>query len=725
MRSLRCLGLLLAAAGPLLGAAPAASATHVQGWALLGPNERISGGKVDVHTMDGTQITGGKPMRTSSTGTFSVPVTRLPKRYVVTVSGGRVNGWRVRGRLGVVVTGPRRGTVQTVTPITTLIAARVGRHGSVTRAEREIRRVLKLPSYRDLYDDQRIDGSAFDGGRFVRTAQRRGGLDRYVAAMARDLRVRPFRAATSRPRGASGQMRGVSGSSLPIDLAKELAGGLAGAAGSALASKFFQMIGMGTAAAEERIESRLAEIKAKLAELERQLFEIRRQMDQLSAQIESNHYEQLAAQTRMLGVGGPNDEIQANFAYLVDHAAACVKAGGTNCARLLPEGTTDPEGWCRATRDRTPLQIRYCETLELLRQFVGGEGLRDLQDSIVGSGAQTRGLLRVYQAARYQREVPRGYITTRYREDAKNVTLFWQWITVTAANYRLQYRAAVGASDESLLAGMNQTIADLGAQEKLLPNALPAGAAVNPRTRTVWRLLTHPRAETACGDTKSELLWFRPDWWDTTTEDRAGFQEACQAQWDRALAREGGGWVVPAVDELTAELGSDPAGRVKDGMGLADLRPLDRAYPALKPNFARVDHELIYGSNHYADNPGTSAGLGSSSCTRYQWNLGLGIQLWGDWYSLPVFGWFCSYVDARTGDARMTCLRWYQDTWTIKRDRYYSGVPCDAPASTYPVHRPGVDAGRFGHHGALDFGHPVAYLVKRPVTGTEGWFVTP
>ncbi|MFN8126737.1 MAG: hypothetical protein U0R64_09560 [Candidatus Nanopelagicales bacterium] len=135
------------------------------GIAQLGKRLPVTGGRVRVRTMSGKRIKVRGMLRTHRSGFFAIASNRLPRRFVVQISGGRVKtragGRRVAtGRLQALV---RRRSPATVTlahvTFGTTVQARVKRRsgGSKSSARKRTLRAMRLPSYVSLGVDDRVN----------------------------------------------------------------------------------------------------------------------------------------------------------------------------------------------------------------------------------------------------------------------------------------------------------------------------------------------------------------------------------------------------------------------------------------------------------------------------------------------------------------------------------------------------------------------------------------
>lgn len=742
-RTRATVAVLAALAGPAaLAAAPAGAApsakpaaalggsgrghgAYVAGWALLGPRERVRGGVVRVWSMEARSILVGAPDRTSKTGTFDVRVRRLPRRFVVSVTGGRVNGRKVGGTLGVVVEGRRVGDTVVVTPLSTVIAARVGARWSrarvysrwpVARAEREARRLFKLPAWYDLYGDARIDARAFDGGRFLRAAHRRGGLQAYADRLARRLSRGGH--VTFRGR-ANARTSGIGDGA--ISLLGLVGKGAAGGVGSAAVGKLFATLGFGDSARLAEMQRTLEEIKQQLTVISQQLYEVRRDIAGLERQIAASTYAQLVDATRLSRIGTDDDRIARWMAWLVDESVGCAAGDARRCSAGIPEGAA-PLTWCMApTGVWTSRQAVVCDVIRLLDATLDGGDYDELQSRLAGRGRL--GVIEAYQKLLYANaKTGSGFVTADYRAQAAKAIERWSWTTAILAQYFAEHSALKGLPAGLVLPRVRQAESNVAELAALAPRRLPQDTVVDVATGTAWHLLDNPAQ--ACGGkaTRSRHLWWRAD------EEGIPDPAACGRQRADAVAAIDGSaaWDLPNEAEAKQMLARARSGsggsnvEALRALGLPDLSGLHAAYPAPPSNSSEslLNRKLVQMSGSYFGNPGTAAGMATRDCIGMAWYLGSYATLWNNRYELRINGVFCRYVRLADSVAPLTCVKAFQ--WAVVN--YDMGMPCETPSSTYRVTYNGY---AFPSNGPVDWGHPQAQLLKRPVTAEDRWFSAP
>lgn len=703
-------------ASATLGGQGRGQGAYVAGWALLGPRQRVHGGVVRVWTMDARSILAGAPDRTSKTGTFDVRVRRLPRRFVVSVTGGRVNGWKVGGTLGVVVERRRVGDAVVVTPLTTVIAARVGTHWSVARAEREARRLFKLPSWYDVYGDARIDGRAFDGGRFVRAAHRRGGLQRYADRLAG--RIGRGHVTFRGPAVAHSSGIGAGALSLLGLVGKGAVGGV----GSAAVGKLLATLGFGDGAQLAEMRRTLEEIKLQLEQISRQLIEVRADIAKLENQIAVSTYAGLVNGLRLERIGTENDRIARWLAWLVDESIGCGSGDRTRCQAGIPQGA-DAQTWCLApSSTRTHRQAMTCDLIRLMEVALDGGDYDELQGRLVGRGRL--GVIEAYQQLLYTNaKTGSGFITPDYRAQAAKVIERYSWMTALMAQYFAEHSALKGLPSEVVLAQVRQAERNIAELEALAPRAVPRTSFIDLRTRKQWSVLPNPAKR--CGDreTGHEWLWWRPG------DEVLGDKDGCSREMNAAVERLHGlaGWTLPTLQDLAAVYAPWTANRsgtlaswLREQARLPDLGVVAAASPPLPPDAGNIHNRSLMdiGAGQFFGNPGTSAGLATSTCQGMYWGTGMGIRLWKTWYDAQVHGYFCNYVRLDDGTAPQYCERAFE--WELVR--YDRGMPCRTPISTYRVSR-GIL--KYKSNGPLDYGHPTIHLVQRRSDDAEGWYRMP
>ena len=153
------------------------------------------------------QTNGARAERTNSAGAALLDFDRLPSCFIVSVTGGRVNGRAVRGSFHAEAWNEGDQIMSVlVTPVSTLTyAVRRARPGmSTARATRVVHRLLAIPAHFD-HIDLAADDTPFDGDRYMAAALRAGGIGKLNRALIRTAqrdRRHPFRAKKARAAAA-------------------------------------------------------------------------------------------------------------------------------------------------------------------------------------------------------------------------------------------------------------------------------------------------------------------------------------------------------------------------------------------------------------------------------------------------------------------------------------------------------------------------------------------
>jgi hypothetical protein len=123
--------------------------------------------------------------RTYRTGVTMLEFRRLPRCFVVSVTGGRAEGRTLDGSfVGEGRNGRARIENVPVTPISTLVQAEPPGM-SERRAFRRVQRRLDIPPYYDEFDLQ-SDDRVFDGDRYLAAARRAGGVPKLTRELLSD-----------------------------------------------------------------------------------------------------------------------------------------------------------------------------------------------------------------------------------------------------------------------------------------------------------------------------------------------------------------------------------------------------------------------------------------------------------------------------------------------------------------------------------------------------------
>ena len=153
------------------------------------------------------QVNGVRAERTNSAGAAHLGFERLPSCFVVSVTGGRAHGRKVRGSFRAQARNQGDQIMSVlVTPRSTLTyAVRRARPGmSTARAMRVVHRLLAIPPHFN-HIDLAADDTPFDGDRYMAAAFRAGGIGKLNRALIRSAqrnRRHPFRATKARAAAA-------------------------------------------------------------------------------------------------------------------------------------------------------------------------------------------------------------------------------------------------------------------------------------------------------------------------------------------------------------------------------------------------------------------------------------------------------------------------------------------------------------------------------------------
>lgn len=692
-------------------------ARHLSGWASFGPTAPIRGGVVSVRTLSGRSLLARGTDRTSGAGTWDVAVRALPERFVVSVRGGRAGATPVRGTVSALVTRGEARELVVVSPLSQLIADRTARHGSRPRAEREVRRQLGLGATYDPADIV-LRAGPFDGRRYLAGAHRAGGIGRFSKQLAAASPRRGVRFPAAPRAGASALISAG-------DVAKGIVGGAAGQA----VGQLLKVVGFGS----DPNTARLRELDRQVRELAAKVDVVNDRLVGLQLQLAQAQYTQAVSTLGLTWIGSGNDAIRRQLAWLIANAAYCDAADRSACFGQLAQDR-NPLEVCRAGdagAATTEVTRRVCDVVRRLHDLQSNPNVPELQGRLLGvAGAD--GVLTSYQKLLFAQVTPNGFLTPSYRERVVEVIDGFAWKTALLATYQAEYARAVTRDEWRLPEIAEQAARSIAEQEALTPRRIPADGFIDPATNTLWAAL--PNAGSVCGGrvTGHRLLWWHRD------DDQVIDREACAAQHDRAVAALGGvdGWQVPtgaALRRMHARWTASRRGTLGEWLGeqagLPALRGLDRAFTPIAPNKARpFNGHLVKLTGKYRDNPGTAAGLATSDCRRTEWTSGMPISLWSTRYAAQVNGWFCDYLrlDRAAPTTARYCVRAFQ--WV--RVRTDLGLPCDFPIATERV----TTTSGFGKFksrttwpssGPLDFGHPLVFLMERPLGADEVWFRSP
>lgn len=275
--------------------ARAAEPNVVAVWALAGGDTPLAGARVEI--LEGRRVllqsTGRRDERASRGGVSLLAFRRVPRTFTVEVSPRE----RLGGTFWAVVRGYQPGTVVFVNPVSTLIAEVLasqhphGRSVTAARAQREVYRVLGIPSW-ETQDELRYSDNVFDGRNYLRAARRSGGVSTLDRELVGAAIVGGRRHRFAGPQVSHGPIaRSASATSeLVSRVFKELALGVVSGIGSKTATTvlgwMMSAFGFGEAESQD-----LKDVKATLDELGKQL-------TQLSGHVNQAAFSTLVGQTR-------------------------------------------------------------------------------------------------------------------------------------------------------------------------------------------------------------------------------------------------------------------------------------------------------------------------------------------------------------------------------------------------------------------------------------------
>lgn len=714
-------------------AAPAQADT-VAGWALAGPDARVVGGSVRVQTLSGTQLL-KRPVLTTRRGTFGVTVDHLPKRFVVTITGGRAGTTPVRGRLRL-VTDRASGQLLHVTPVTTLVAERHRRHGSLSRATREVHRYLALPASWTSDAAARRDPEAFDGERFLRNARLQGGVEAYVRKLGDRVNGRPEpmrhwpkakRAQEAAEVDAAVEATAAVEAGSPSGMLSNLASGAAQQAGFTAMGSVLSGLGLGNSADLSAIRKELAQLEADFQLLNREVHEIQDELVALKAQLAASTYAQLDSNLGVSYIGTSDDLILADLTWIVDHGAC--DASAADCGAPVPTGV-DPLAWCNVgIEEKSPRQAAACDALRRIQTLIYGNDFLNYTDRLVGSPSNPLGVLQAYQQSESARLVKvRRFITPSYRAQVQTVNAHYAWITALMANYAAQYNRAVRLPNELTARTLANAQTSLDKQAPILPKALPANTVIDLKTGYTWRLQenTHP----ACGSGSTHLAWLPlgSDQWPSPLSEGA-----CEFHWLGTMVDTSGHglWMPPSVAQVKdvmrlwpsdvadaqaalKQWNSDQAAGKPVGPRPADPPAnLDAwlqsawGFPDLSGlKQVRVPKPKVSGlpaanqGGEFEANPGTVHGIATSECEERIWDSGMYVRSSeGGASSIFTNAKFCKYVRLDDLTVANQCIHVVGN--------YY---PC-----WMPVRKGAGD-------GPLDYGHWLVRLEYRLSSPNEGYY---
>ena len=325
------------------------------------------------------QTNGRRADRTYRSGVSLLEFPRLPRDFVVEVSGGRAGGRRMPGSLRAVVRGYHSGDVIYVNPVTTMAAAAY-RHAGAIGSRRLAYRELRIPRWMSQADLSFSD-RYFDGDTFLAAARRAGGVGALVRRLLHDHRAgRRFTGSRSprstRAAGRSGDLSALQAQGPLGPVSTALLKGLAGVALNAMAA------GAGLAAAEVAQRNEIA-VPGWLLGLfglgdaaGEQFAEVRRLLEGLSAQV-----------TRLQG-----DVNLAGFSTLVhqtDRTIGQIDHANSQLVLLANMPTDDPTKRAFAQTIVDYIGTNLLDAPEILNRNLGSQVA--LADNLIKAASRTLG----------------------------------------------------------------------------------------------------------------------------------------------------------------------------------------------------------------------------------------------------------------------------------------------------------------------------------------------
>lgn len=160
--------------------------SFIFGWAIAdGP---VVGAQVTLLDHDGVPIAGATA-KSVDTGTFGLPIDRIPRQFTVVATGGTVNGQAFGGELRATVTGFDADMDSLVLTAGTTLASAYAERAEVEprEADAAVREFLGLDSDVDLGEGLREETPSFGAQTFFAEALASGGVDAYVSQLVDEM----------------------------------------------------------------------------------------------------------------------------------------------------------------------------------------------------------------------------------------------------------------------------------------------------------------------------------------------------------------------------------------------------------------------------------------------------------------------------------------------------------------------------------------------------------
>lgn len=368
------------------------AANHVFVWATSGGGRRLGRPHRAVVRIRWRGRVIGRA-RTGVRGIAVVKLKRAPRHFSVEVRGGIFRGGhrfkRVGGQLRARVPNYRGGPVY-VNPATTLAHYYASLHPKLPerRVRNRVARFLRLPRGHD-FDADIVSSRFFDGRRYLRRAQRVGGIGRYSRRLARRVDLRRAGAGASAAAQPS-TLGGLAALSESLSTYQGLFGAIGGVSGAlGIVNTVMSLAGATPLDAEvEKLDQEMGELLQEMQEVKNDVDALRVQVGDLSQQDAEGTFAVLANQQATL-LGAIEEGLERWTAIANLGAQISCPNGTANCPGAAPV-----EQICDATpqdADCVKLQTMYTGRGGFV-EIMADAGLTDyskahaLADAIGGNG---------------------------------------------------------------------------------------------------------------------------------------------------------------------------------------------------------------------------------------------------------------------------------------------------------------------------------------------------
>lgn len=450
---------------PIAAERAGGSASVLPVWALLDGDTPVFDGRVRVYELGraGTagrllrQRNGASSDRTNDDGTALLDFGRLPRDFIVTVSGGRANGRALPGALRTEVRRYRSSAAAVVfaNPVTTLASAfRRDDSLTVAGATRAAYRRLAVPRYEDGFDLQNSD-QYLDGDAYLALARRRGGIGRLSSELVDRKAPQRFPGGGSTARSAADidWLRLASADDLSPFFSQLLktGGGLAASGIGGFLAEAAGKAALGWVLAAFGYEDLLKNQDMEL--IKQALGELNKKVTRLESQVETAGFSTLVHLT----------DVQTGK---ISHAAAQLA--------LLTSMT-----------DRDPTRKKFAETVSA---YVGANLVdvpailnQNLGTSVPIADNLLKGASRIVQKqGRFFDAKSSGQIRRIYDYYAA------QQIQASLLIVEYQHTLPEAFSGATVKAGIDRVAANIDAQKQSLKPAVPVGTVIDTRTNRMW-----------------------------------------------------------------------------------------------------------------------------------------------------------------------------------------------------------------------------------------------